>query len=176
MSFFQRRRSRGRRRSKLGNIVDSIKNSVDFIDAITASTNFVKNCVVTKDAPVTTVQAEVKRGSVIKAIWLEFWYYGLSPSNTNDIFDTYFAKNPGNNLTLPNPGTVGTSNEKKFVIKEWRDIVGNKSLGGVPYSWKGWIKIPKIYQRNGTDDLWSFVFRSPTTGNLCSKFIYKWYS
>ncbi len=176
MSFFPRRRQQRRQRSSLGNIVNSIKNSVDFIDGISAATVVKKTIAIAKDNPATTIQNEVKRGSLIKAIWLEFWYYGTSPSNTNDIMDAYVIKNPGNNLTDPDPGTVGTSNEKKFVFREWRGIVGNKSLGGFPYRWSGWLRIPKRYQRMGTDDILKFVLISPTTGNLCTKFIYKWYT
>lgn len=178
MSFFRsRRRNQGRRRSTLGLIVNSIKNSFGRVDALVASTNLDIVFAQSKDAPVTANVAEVKRGCALKAVWIEFWYYGLSASNTNDIVDAYLIKNPGSNLTLPNPGTVGTSNEKQWVIREWRGLAGNKSLGGTPYAQKGrWFKIPKRFQRMGTDDTWSLVFRSSTTGNLCTKFIYKWYT
>ncbi len=163
------------RRRSLGQIVDSNKNEVNGVVAITAATNFANVVAITVDSALNSVATQVTRGSKIFRIWVEFWYYGLSPSNTNDVFDAYFLKNPGSNLTPPNPGTVGTSNEKKFVFREWKGLTGNKSLGGSPYMWKGWIKVPKIYQRMGADDLISFVVRSPTTGNLCFKFIYKWF-
>ncbi len=177
MPFRMGRRFSGgfRRRSGL-NIVDSIKNEVNAIAGISAATNQVTTLVNSVDSPATTNASQVKRGSKIFRIWFEFWYYGLSAGETNDIMDAYFMKNPGNNLTPPNPGTVGTSNEKKFIIKEWRGLAGLKSLGGQPYQWRGWIKIPKVYQRNGTDDRWLFVLRSPTTGNLCTKFVYKWFT
>ncbi len=172
--FFGRRNfSRGNR---LGSIVDSIKNEVNTVDAVVASTNLIKLLVLAKDTPVTATASHVKRGSKVFRIWVEFWYYGLSAGNTNDIFDAYIMKNPGANLTPPNPGTVGTSNEKKFVFKTWKGLGGNKSLGGVPYTWKGWIKIPKLYQRMGTDDKIELVVRSATTGNFCMTAIYKWFS
>ncbi len=175
MSFFRRRPRR--RRGSLGTIVNSIKNSFGRIDALVASTNLDIVCVLSVDTPVTANVADVKRGSLVKAIWIEFWYYGLSATDVNNIIDIYLIKNPGTNLTLPNPGTIGTSNEKQWVIREWRGLAGVKSLGGKPYQQVGrWFKIPKRFQRMGTDDTWSLVARSSTTGNLCTKFIYKWYS
>ncbi len=176
MSFFPRRQSR-RRRSSLGTIVNSMKNERNFVRGILATTNNVENIAIAVDAADIAQSDQVTRGSLIKAIWIEFWYYGLSTASTNDIVDIYLIKNPGNNLTPPNPGTTGTSNEKKYIIREWKGLAGNKSLGGYPYEQRGrWFKIPKRYQRMGTDDRWQLVTRSPTTGNLCQKFIYKWYS
>ncbi len=180
MSFRNFGRSQGRRRGssrgRLGTIIDSVKNIENAVDGVTAATKLVKVIVNAKDSPVTTVTNEVKRGSRIFRIWLEFWYYGLSAANTNDIVDIYIMKNPGTNLTSPNPGTTGSSNEKKFIFKTWKGLAGNKSLGGQPYAWKGWVKIPKGYQRMGTDDRIELVLISPTTGSFCHNAIYKWYS
>ncbi len=177
MSFFQRPRRTRRRRQSLGQIVNSIKNSFGRVDALVASTNLLITFARSVDNPLTANVDEVRKGCMLKAFWLEFWVYGLSAGNTNDIFDAYIIKNPGANLTPPNPGTVGTSNEKKFILREWRGLSGNKSLGGEPYRQVGrWFKIPKRFQRMGTDDIWQLVVRSPTTGNLCTKFIYKWYT
>ncbi len=158
-------------------VLNSIKNEVNTVDGITAATNNVASIVIATDVHDTAVVNSVTQGCIIKAVWIEFWYYGLSAASTNDIIDIYLMKNPGNNLTPPNPGTVGTSNEKKYVLHEWKGLGGNKSLGGYPYNQTGrWFKIPKIYQRFGTDDRLQLVARSPTTGNLCMKFVYKWYT
>ncbi len=179
MSFRRRGSFRGIgnfRRTGMRPVINSIKNEINSVQGVVAATNLVLEIAKAVDNRVTANATEVNNGSVIKAIWVEFWYYGLSASNTNDIFDAYIIKNPGNNLTNPNPGTVGTSNEKKFVIKEWKGLTGNKSLGGSPYWFRGWVKLPRRYWRMGTDDIWFLVVRSPTTGNFCSKFIYKWFS
>ncbi len=172
---FRQRGFFGRRRSGLGNLIHSEKNSVGFLEGITAATNLIRTIAISVNAADNTVQNQVTRDCKIFKVWLEFWVYGLSASETNDLFDAYIMKNPGNNLTPPNPGTIGTSNEKKFVFKEWRGLLARKDAGGTPYQWKGWVKIPKVYQRMGTDDVLQFVVRSPTTGNICQKFIYKWF-
>ncbi len=171
-----RRGFRRRRGAMSLNVVNSIKNEVNSVQAVVASTNLVFVIAQAADVHDTAVSTSVRNGSMIKAIWVELWYYGLSAGNTNDIFDAYIIKNPGNNLTNPNPGTVGTSNEKKFVIKEWKGLAGNKSLGGTPYQFRGWLRLPRRYWRMGTDDVWFLVVRSPTTGQMCTKFIYKWFS
>jgi len=152
MSFFQRRRFRPRRRS-LGTVINSIKNVQEAITGVSASTNLVVNLVNAIDTPTNAVINSVKRGCIIKAIWLEFWYYGLAAGDTNNIFDAYLFKNPGNNLSPPNPGTVGSSNEKTHVFREWKGLAGNKGLGGTPYQQRGrWFRIPKKYQRFAIDD------------------------
>ncbi len=152
-----------------------MKKQPNAVSAVVASTNLVFDICIAKDNPITSETNTVPNGCIIKAFYMEWWYYGLSAGNTNDIVDAYIIKNPGSNLTLPNPGTVGTSNEKKFVFKTFKGLGGNKSLGGVPYTFPGrWIKIPKRYQRFGTDDKLQFVVRSPTTGNSCTNFIYKY--
>ncbi len=40
----------------------------------------------------------------------------------------------------------------------WSYMTMRNQDGNPPYHWEGWVKIPKIYQRMGTDDTWQFVF------------------
>ena len=61
-------------------------------------------------------------------------------------------KNPGDNLTAPAPISWGTSNEKKFIFRSWKFMVMRNQDGNSPFHWKGWLRIPKLYQRMGTDD------------------------
>ncbi len=85
-------------------------------------------------------------------------------------------KNPGANLTPPGVFAVGTSNEKKFVIREWVAMTMRNQDGNNPYHWEGWIKIPKIYQRMGTDDTWVLVAgNTGVTGHAVFFTIYKEY-
>ncbi len=109
---------------------------------------------------------------------MELWVYAsatTTPGVTTG-YDAYLIKNPGNNLTPPIPSTTGSSNEKKFIFKEWKGLTGARTEGSLPYSWRGWIKVPKRYQRMGADDRWQLV--SIATGvNViqCTNFVYKWY-
>ncbi len=173
---FRQRGSYGRRRRSGLSVINSIKNQPNFVDGVATATNLSRTIALAVSSPDNTVSTEVENGSKIFRFYFEWWYYGLSAGNTNDIVDAYIIHNPGTNLTLPNPGSVGTSNEKKFVFKTWKGLGGNKSLGGQPYSWRGWIKVPRTLQRMGTDDAIQFVVRSPTTGNSCFHAVYKWFS
>ncbi len=157
-------------------VITSIKNVANAavgMSGTTASINLAK--AVTSPDP--TVDTDVSHGCLIKAIWLALDFCGLAGSGVLNTGDVYLFKNPGNNLTAPAPISVGTSNEKKFVIKQWRSMIMRNQEGNPPYHWEGWIKIPKRYHRMGTDDVWKIVHActAGTTGHLSTQAIYKWY-
>ncbi len=104
------------------------------------------------DAPTTASAISVERGSTIKAIYLSLDICGLAATGVLQTTSVYMVKNPGTNLTLPAPRTEGTSNEKKFIFKTWNYMTMRNQDGNPPYHWEGWIKIPKRYQRMGTND------------------------
>ncbi len=128
------------------------------------------------DNPTTAVDRDVSRGSVIKSIWLSLDMCGLAASGALQVCDVYLMKNPGSNLTPPLVRTTGTSNEKKFIIKAWNYMTMRNQDGNPPYHWEGWIKIPKRYQRMGTDDLWQLHWGCTTiTAHASVAAIYKWF-
>ncbi len=177
MPFRQRGFSR-RNRSNLGQVINSNKNVVN---SFTAADDRVKTSVSIADAQdsaTLAVTQDVERGCVIKAIWIEFWITAtelFADAITNGI-DLYLFKNPGQNLTSPIPGTIGSSNEKKFIFKTWKGITGARSQGFPPYSWKGWVRVPKRYQRMGANDRWQIILQATGSNILfCSNFVYKWY-
>ncbi len=178
MSFRQRAFSR-RRPTRLGRIIDSNKNSISRLDGIVAATKTELDIAIAVDAAANASAAQVTRGCKIFKIWVEFWVEAtenITLGVTNS-FDGYFIKNPGDNLTTPTPGTQGTSNEKKFIFKTWKGLLTPvRTNGGPYYNWKGWVKIPRVYQRMGADDTITFVVISTGTNMLvCSQFIYKWF-
>ncbi len=175
MSF---RRRRFRPRSNLGTIVDSNKNSVNLLVATAAAATSITDLVITVDAAANASVKEVTRGCKIKAIWLEFTarLTGTTTVGVSTLMDAYIMKNPGANLTPPIPGTVGSSNEKKFVFREWKSFLGAETEGAQRFRWSGWIRIPRIYQRFGADDSLQFVMKATGIANAyCMRAIYKWY-
>ncbi len=157
-------------------VVTSIKNVFNNGFGI-SSTTVTKNLAKAVTAPSPTVSNDVSHGCIIKAIWVVVDVCGLAGTGVLNNFTAYLAKNPGANLTLPDPNSVGTSNEKKFVFKMWRAMIMRNQDGNNPYHWEGWIKIPKRYQRMGTDDLITFVIQctAAVTGHASVQGIYKWY-
>ncbi len=167
----------GRRRGNYPRaIVNSIKNvhiASFAISSTPASSQMAK--AVTSPSP--TVTNDVSHGCIIKAIWISLDCCGLGGSGVANQFDAYMIKNPGSNLTLPAPLSVGSSNEKKFVFKQWHAMIMRIQDGPNPYHWEGWIKIPKRYQRMGTDDtiVINIASTSGVTGLFSYQAIYKWY-
>ncbi len=162
----------------LGNIINSNKNIVSNFTAVITGAQTNLDIAVAQDSPTLAVVDDVERGCVIKAIWMELWVYTSAETavGVTNGYDAYLIKNPGNNLTPPIPSTTGSSNEKKFIFKEWKGLTGPRTQGSLPYSWRGWIKVPKRYQRMGADDRWQLVSIATGTNVIqCTNFVYKWY-
>ncbi len=171
---YRRRASYGRRGMRP--IINSVKNVAD----ATQSTGGTLQSLVlakAKDSPVTTVDNDVQRGCIIKAIYLNFDVCGLAATGVLQRTALYLFKNPGANLTAPSAFSVGTSNEKKFVFRQWQFMTMRNQDGNPPNHFEGWIPIPKRYQRMGTDDLIELEFQTTTAaGHLSLQCVYKWYT
>ncbi len=170
------RRGFSRRRGAMSlNIVNSIKNVVDDTLSIgtSTSTRIIAKAV---NSPVSTVVTDVSNGCIIKAIWCSFDVCGLAATGVLQRTLLYLMKNPGDNLTPPGFNSVGSSNEKKFIFRQWQFMTMRNQDGNPPVHWEGWIRIPKRYQRMGTDDTISINFGNTTAaGHFSAQFIYKWY-
>ncbi len=157
-------------------IINSIKNSMIFAVGTTGTLGVLTAAkAVTSPSP--TVLNDVSHGCIIKAIYLIADGCGLGGTGVLNNMNFYLAKNPGDNLTLPAPNSVGGSNEKKFIFRQWQFMIMRNQDGNVPFHWEGWIKIPKRYQRMGTDDTIQLVEQNTSglTGHFSCQFIYKWY-
>ncbi len=169
------RYSMRRRRSSFA-VVDSNKN-VQTEGYGISGTTVIKQLAIAKDNAVNTVSNDVQRGCKIFRFWFVLDVCGLGGTGVLNNMDAYVIKNPGFNLTPPDPGSEGTSNEKKFIFKSWHAMIMRNQDGNNPYHWEGWIKIPKIYQRFGADDRLQFVLKTTAslTGHASYQVIYKWF-
>ncbi len=166
---------RRRYRRRMMPIINSIKNVVDLTASSgTSNANFLLAKAV--NSPVSTVATDVSNGCIIKAIWVSLDICGLAATGVLQRSAMYIYKDPGDNLTPPSPLAVGTSNEKKFVFKQWQMMTMRNQDGNPPFHWEGWIRIPKRYQRMGTDDVIRMPFITSTAaGHVTVQCIYKWY-
>ncbi len=85
--------------------------------------------------------------------------------------------NPGNNIpfsNIPNPNVVGTSDFKKMVFHQ-EMIMTEKNTTAFPRTlFRGVIKVPRKFQRIGTNDNIKLAFFSPGVNyDLCFQCIYK---
>ncbi len=156
--------------------INSVKHVVDDAKSL-STTNVVMDIAKAVNSPSNTVTTDCHHGSTIKAIWLSIDFCGTAGSGVQQETVVYLFKNPGANLTPPGVFAVGSSNEKKFVIKMWSQMTMRNQDGNPPYHWEGWIKIPKRYHRMGTDDLWQVVAGQDVAGagHFFMNVIYKEY-
>ncbi len=157
-------------------IINSIKNVVQTSGGVSGTP---VNVLLAKavNTPLSTVQSDTSQGCLIKAMYVTLDVCGISGTGVLNNMSCYLIKNPGDNLTEPSPTGFGTSNEKKFIFRWWRAMIMRNQDGNVPYHWEGWIKIPKRYQRMGTDDTIRFIVVCTTalTGHFQIGALYKWY-
>ncbi len=155
--------------------INSEKHVVDFEFSVTTS-NLERIIAKAVTAPSNTITSDCHRGGTIKAIWLSLDFCGLAATGVLQNISCYLIKNPGANLTPPGTFAVGSSNEKKFVFKQWSAMTMRNQDGNPPYHWEGWVKIPKRYQRMGTDDTIVLVIgANAATGHGFFNAIYKEY-
>ncbi len=172
---YRRRGSYGRRRG-VRPVINSIKNQTVIA---TGTTGTLARFTVAKavNTPVSTVDSDVSQGCLIKAVHISMNGCGLGGTGVQNNMHIYMIKNPGANLTPPAPNAWGTSNEKKFIFRSWMFMIMRNQDGNTPFHWEGWIPVPKIYQRMGTDDLLEIVVvnTASVTGHFSYESIYKWY-
>ncbi len=155
-------------------IVNSRTNRV-YAEGSSGTTIVPTNIAIAVDNPVLATSTDVAFGCVIKAVWMSIDVCGLASTGVLQTHSFYLMKNPGNNLTPPNPRTEGSSNEKKFIFKTWNAMTMRNQDGNTPYHWEGWIRIPRKYQRMGADDVIELNTIATTgAGHISIMAIYKW--
>ncbi len=156
--------------------VNSMKNHViSDIGISSTQTNVVIAEAV--DSATLAVANAVEKSCTINNVYVIIDVCGLGGTGVLNVADFYIIKNPGNNLTIPNPRTWGTSNEKKFIFKTWRFMIMRNQDGNMPFHWEGWVKLPKIYRRFGAANQLqlAIVCSAAVTGHATFSFLYKWY-
>ncbi len=143
--------------------INSIKHVVDDAKVLSTSNQVIDLAKAVND-PSNTVTTDCHHGSIIKAIWCSLDFCGTASSGTQQDTAVYLFKNPGANLTPPGVFAIGSSNEKKYVFKQWSQMTMRNQDGNPPYHWEGWVKIPKRYQRMGTDDIIQIVLGQDVAG------------
>ncbi len=167
-----------RRRMSAKRPINSRKNIVQNVAIIAGAgtnTQVIVNSVETMPALANTQQ--VVTGAIVNTIYLEVWMYGNAVEGVNSPVTWMLAKNPGNNLTLPDPALAGLSDNKRWIFAMGKGLLGS-SLNGQPgYLIRGWFSIPKRMRRMGFDDEIVLIIKNDTANNvnLCKLMIYKWY-
>ncbi len=137
--------------------------------------NVVQNTILiqTLDTPTLADTDGCETGSKVNGIYLDVEVYGTSSGALSNIYMSV-QKNPGGNLSFPNPNVIGSSDNKKYVIHQEMVMVQKVTPSNPRTLFKGVIRIPKLYQRNGPNDqLFMSLFAPGINFDFCIQCHYK---
>ncbi len=163
-----------RRRSNLLRPVHRIKHVIDDQRGIVLNTNTAVTIAISVDAPVLANRTEVETGSTINGIYLHVEV--INDGATGVLPNAYLmvVKNPGNNLTFPNPNAVGLDDNKKYVFHQEMVMLQAVDNSNPRTLFNGVIVIPKIYRRMAINDTIVVFLYSPGIAlNTCLQCHYK---
>ncbi len=155
--------------------VHSIKHVIDIQAGFALGTTETQNLASAVDDPVLSDVDEVQTGCSINSIYLTLEALATSSSALSNFYMILW-KNPGGNLSVPVPNTVGSSNNKRFVIHQ-EMIMFQLQTGSNPRNvFKGVLSLPKGFRRFGPNDKLNLTVLAPGVNvNYCLQCIYKEY-
>ncbi len=135
--------------------------------------NTVNQLVDTVDAPVLGSPAQVETGCTINGIYLLCEVYATTAGALSNCYMIVF-KSPGGNIANIVPNTVGTNDNKRYVIHS-EMVMLEKSVNGNPRTlFKGVIAIPRGFRRFGINDRLNIAILAPGVNvDFCVQCIYK---
>ncbi len=146
---------------------------MDTQQAFNAGTKTTNTLIVAKDAPVITNTAEVQTGSTVNGIYLKVEAYATSSAALSNFY-MYIMKNPGNNLTTPGPNTVGSDDNKKYIIHQEMIMFQKVTPSNPRTVFNGVVVIPRGYRRFGPNDVLNVTYLAPGTNvEVCHQCHYK---
>jgi len=159
--------------------VKSYKHVVDTNGLITNVVS-VTDLVIAKDNPVLADINGVETAATVHGVFLKVDVSTQTPFGGVPRVYMIVFKNPGINLIVPNPATVGSDANKKFVIHQEMTMLSNSpplDPSIFPRTmFKGVIRVPRNYKRFGQNDRLQLALITPdSTGkaDFCVQCIYK---
>ncbi len=155
--------------------VSSLKHVVDARMAVAKSVTIPVDVIVADENPTIASTNQVKIASTVHGIYLRV--EASATENVGGAIPSFYLvvfKNPGGNLSNPNPTNIGGTNEKKFIIHQEMVMLENSEGGNARTVFNGVIKIPPRLKRFGIDDKLSILVRSFAVDTVaCVQCIYK---
>ena len=131
---------------------------------------FIANAV---DAPLANSAAEVRQGSVIKAVYIEMWVRTNDTSPGTALIS--FMKLPGTAVapTFAQLIALHSYENKKNIFYHTQGLTNDQDADAIPFI-RGWFKIPKGKQRQGLgDSLILSISAQALDQNICGFMVYK---
>ncbi len=163
------------RRSRQNNLrpINRIKHVIDQQGGLVVGTSVDVILIDTTDTPTLGVSSSVETGSRVNGIFLKVEVNATSSAALSNCYMMVY-KNPGSNITFPDPNVIGTSDVKKYVIHQEMIMFQQQSNSNPRTLFAGVIPIPWLYRRNGPDDTMRLRLFSPgVTVNFCVQAHYK---
>ncbi len=161
--------------------INSVKHYVHLTNTSVASGASLNHVVVDATvAPATGNAFDVKEGSIVKAIHLEYWIIGNGASGSNTQFVMVIEKLPANAVAVSAAQilNLGAYTNKKNILFSSQGVIGQDvdGQGTVPLI-RDWLLIPKGKQRMGLSDrIIMTIAAVGTSFNFCGLVTYKEYS
>ncbi len=126
---------------------------VDSSGALVKNTQIDVPVIVATDTPTLADIDGVETGSVVNGVYLKVEVES-NETVLGAVPNVYLAvtKNPGGNITYPNPTAVGGDDNKRFVIHQEMILIENKQGGNSRILFNGVVAIPKGYRRFAPND------------------------
>ncbi len=163
-------------RRRFGNAmrpIHRIKHVVDIQNGQVAGTQTDNVIIATTDAPVLANVTEVETGATVNGIYLKIEAYATSTAALANFYMIVW-KSPGGNLTAPVPNSVGSNDDKRYVIHQEMVMLEKNTTGNPRTIFAGVIALPRGLRRCGPNDNWLVSVLSPgVTSDFCIQCIYK---
>ncbi len=163
--------------------VQSLKHIVETNGSITGAGASITDVINTIRNPDEAQSNQVEIGSTVSAIYLRVEVVSIIGAGGVDNIYMGVFKNPGNLLTQPSMDNVGVTDRRKYMIHQEMTMTGqtggNPGSSNIPRTmFKGVIRIPKGYKRNGVEDRLQIILQHRTgevtqKTNFCIECIYK---
>ncbi len=150
-----------RNRSNRLRPVNRIKHVIDSQFSTALGVIVDSNLIIANDNPVIANTVEVLTGSTVNAIYLKVEVVNTGVTGVLPNVYMIIGKNPGGNLTLPNPNVVGASDNKKYIIHQEMVMMQAQDNSNPRTLFNGVIVIPRGYRRFGPNDLLTMRTFSP---------------
>ncbi len=131
----------------------------------------------TTDTPTLAATNSVETGCKINGFYIRLEAASNEAIDLGAIPNFYMivVKNPGNNLSTPDPATVGSDDNKKWVVHQEMTMLENKGQGSNARTvFNGVVVVPKGYRRMGPNDVWLIKTKCPALATaVCVQVHYK---
>ncbi len=153
--------------------VNRIKHVIDIQGGVAAGAQVQNALIEANDSPSLANVTQVETGSTVNAIYLKVEANATSSGALSNFYMMVY-KNPGGNIPGFDPSTVGSNDNKRFVIHQEMIMFQQVTNSNPRTVFNGVIVIPRGYKRFAPNDTLELRFKAPGTSvNFCFQCHYK---